>query len=497
MRVALIFSPFKYKVCEENVRVSQKYFGVFPPLSLAWVAAIAEKAGHEVIIIDARTLKLSKEQVLEVLKQFKPDIMGFMMTTYMFPETLEWIRYLKAKLKTPVIVGGYNLRIYPVESISHAEIDFGVIEHAYYTLPALLKELEGARNFCEVPGLAYKDKNDIKVTPHPEKIDFNLFPNPARHLLPNELYAEFPAQRKNFTLMVTSLGCPHRCSFCEAGGTAYSPRSALTVVNEMEECYRKFNIREIDIFDYDFIVIRERVLAIAKEIQKRKIDVTWACRARIDLIDETLLREMKNAGCRRIYYGIESGIQEILDRVNKGVTLNQIREVIKLTKYFNIQSLGFFLIGAPGETEATVRQTLHFAKELDLDYVKFSKLLAKPGTLMWKDLVKDTGVDYWKEWILGKTKDMPLPRPWTKLNNRQVDRLAKWAYISYHSRPSFLLKSLLKVKSWKELKRKILAYLDMLFFQESTAKINDRFTAYNANPKKLLRKYWHKLKGGE
>lgn len=485
MRFALIFNPFQYKIHEENLRVVQKYFGLFPPLSLAWVAAIAEKAGHKVIIIDARTLKLTKEETLSALKEFKPDIMGFMLTTYMFPETLGWIRYLKQRLKVPVVVGGYNLRVYPKESVFPPEIDFGVVEHAYYTIPALFRELEGDQNFDRVPGLVYKDADGVKVTAHPEKINFDLFPNPARHLLPNGLYAEFPTQRKNFTVMITSLGCPRACTFCEAGGTLYSPRSPLTVVNEMEECYHKYNVREIDIFDYEFPMIRERTLAICKEIRNRKLDITWACRSRIDSVDEELLREMQKAGCRRIYYGIESGVQEILDKVNKGITLSQIRETIGLTKHFGIQALGFFLIGAPGETKKTVKQTVGFAKELDLDYVQFSKVLAKPLTGMWKDFKKQ-GIDYWQDWISGRTEDKPLPRPWTKLTNEQVDRLAKWAYITYHSRPFFLFKSLLKIKSFTELKRKSFAYLDMLFFQENVSQANNGFVAYNENFKRLI-----------
>lgn len=482
MRLALVFNPFRYKIHEENLRIVQKYFGLFPPLSLAWVAAIAEKAGHKVIIIDARTLKLTKKETLGILKEFKPDIMGFMLTTYMYPETLEWIRYLKERVKVPVVVGGYNLRVYPKESIAPSEIDFGIVEHAYYTIPALFKELEGDRNFSRVPGLVYKDKCEIKITSHPEKINFDFFPNPARHLLPNELYAEFPTQRKNFTVMITSLGCPCRCTFCEAGGTLYSPRSPATVVNELEECYYRYNIRDIDIFDYEFPMDRKRTLAICKEIQKRKLDITWACRSRVDSVDEELLWEMKRSGCRSIYYGVESGVQEILDKVNKGITLNQIRETVGLTKYVGIQALGFFLIGAPGETKETVKQTVKFAKELDLDYVQFSKLLAKPRTKMWEDFKKQ-GMDYWQDWISGKTEDKSLPRPWTKLANGQIDYLTRWAYIAYHSRIIFLFKSLLKIKSFAELKRKFFAYLDMVFSQENVSQADNKFTAYNENLK--------------
>lgn len=483
MRFALIFNPFKYKLHEENLRIVQKYFGLFPPLSLSWVAAIARRAGHETILIDARTLRLTKEDVLERLKEFRPDIMGFMMTTYMFPETLEWIRYLKKKLKIPVVIGGYNLRVYPKESVSHPEIDYGVIEHALDTIPQLFSALEGKRRLREVVGLVYKDGGEIKLNP-PQPVDFDEFPNPARDLLPNELYAEFPTERKNFTVMVTSLGCPYSCTFCEAGRTVYNPRSPMTVVNEMEECYKRYGIREIDIFDYDFTIDKKRTITICREMKKRKLDILWACRSRVD-IDRELLREMKEAGCGRIYYGLESGSQEILNKINKGITLEQIRKTIRHTKELGMKTLGFFLIGAPGETKKTVKETVRFAKELDLDYVQFSKCLAKPLTPLWKEMVKEIGRDYWQDWILGKEVDHPLPRSWTALSNEEIDRLAKQAYVSYHSRPLFLLKATLKVRSFKEFKRKFLGFIEMVFSQEEISKEDEKFVAYQEEAKRL------------
>jgi radical SAM superfamily enzyme YgiQ (UPF0313 family) len=483
LRFALIFNPFKYKVHEENLRVVQKYFGMFPPLSLAWVAAIARRAGHEVTVIDARTLKLSKDDALEQLKRFRPDIMGFMMTTYMFPDTLEWIKYLKERLDIPVVIGGYNLRVYPKESVSHPEIDYGVVEQALDTIPQLFEALEEKRRLEDVVGLVYKDRGEIKLNPA-KRVSFEEYPNPARDLLPNDLYAEFPTERKNFTVMVTSLGCPYGCLFCEAGRTEYNPRSPLTVVNEMEECYKKYGIREIDIFDYDFTVDRERTIAVCRQMRKRGLDILWACRSRVD-IDRELLKEMSQAGCGRIYYGIESGSQEILDRVNKGITLKRIEETIRHTKRLRMKALGFFLIGAPGETKRTVRETLRFARRLDLEYVQFSKCLAKPLTPLWKDMVNDMGKDYWKDWILGKEEDRPLPRTRTGLTNEEIDRLAKWAYVKYHFRPSFLLKAILKVRSFTEFKRKFFGFMEMVFCQEETSKRDDKFAAYHEEAGRL------------
>jgi len=497
MRVALVFNPFTYKIHEENLRIVQRYFGLFPPLSLGWVAGIVRRAGHEAIIIDARTLRLTMKDVARQLKKYKPDILGAMMTTYMFPETLSWLKFLKTELnnsgiKVKVLIGGYNLRVYPKESVSHPEIDFGCLEHAYYTVPALLAELESGRNdFASVPGLVWKKNGEVIVNPHPQQIDFDKFPNPARDLLPNDLYAEFPTQRKNFTVMVTSLGCPYRCNFCEAGGYMYNPRTPQTVVSEMKECVEKYNIGEIDIFDYEFTGIKSRVKEICRLIKENNLDINWACRSRVDTVDEELLRDMYSAGCRRIYWGIESGSQDVLDGLGKKITVSQIEETISFSRKIGIQNLGFFLVGVPSETKETVRQSLEFAKRLDLEYVQFSKLLAKPLTPLWKELVASSGKDYWRDWVLGKEKDRELPRPWLKyIRNEEVDKLAKWAYVKYHSRLGFLLRHTFKCKSFGEFLRKFFAYIEMVFFQEKVARPAKNFVAYSGNILKVL---WRKI----
>lgn len=484
MRFALVFYPFNYKVHEENIRIVQKYFGVFPPLNEMWVAAIAEKHGHQCIIVDARTLMLSKAEVVDILKLFRPDIVGFRVTTYMFPDMLEWARHIKRSLNVPILIGGYNLRVYPKESLAHPEIDFGCVNSALYTVPRLLEELEsGRRGFDEVPGLVYKKNGEIIQTPpHDPPERFDDYPNPARHLVPNELYAEFPTTRRNFSLMVTSKGCPMRCVFCEAGGTAYDPRSPEKVVDEMEECVRDYNIHEIDIFDYEFPMIRKRTMAICREIQRRKLDVVWCCRSRVDTVDEELLREMKKAGCHRIYFGIESVHQKVLNEVRKGITPDQVRKTIRICKELDIMALGFFLIGNPGESEKMIYETVEFAKELDLDYAQFSKLLAKPWSGYWKEMVARTGSDYWREWVLGKETDRPLARHWTKLSNETIDRIARNCYWRFALRPGYLFRETMKCGSLFEWKRKAAALFDMLFSQEGVSTGDPGFRIYNAAP---------------
>jgi radical SAM superfamily enzyme YgiQ (UPF0313 family) len=287
--------------------------------------------------------------------------------------------------------------------------------------------------------------------------------------------------------MITSLGCPHRCSFCEAGGQKYNARTPETVVNEMKECYGKYGVREIDIFDYLFTADRKRVSEICRLIKKEKLDIDWACRSRVDSVDAGLLKEMGGAGCKRIYWGIEHALPCVLDKLNKGITTEQVSETIRASRKAGIENLGFFLVGVPGETRETVKRTVGFARHLRLEYVQFSKLLAKPMTPLWKDIVAATGKDYWRDWVLGEESDRELDRPWLKtITNDELNRLTKWAYLRYHSHPLFLLRHTLQCQSFLEFMRKLSAYLSMLLFQETVPRPVSGFRAYHDNPLRTL-----------
>lgn len=138
-----------------------------------------------------------------------------MLTTYMFRLTLDWIKFLKQNTGLPIIVGNINMALYPQETMSHKEIDYGVIGSALNPLPKLMKAIENNTNLKKIKGIAYKTKNKVIIQlPISLKEDLNKLPYPARHLLPNHLYYQFISKRKNFTIMITTMGCPGKCNFC-------------------------------------------------------------------------------------------------------------------------------------------------------------------------------------------------------------------------------------------------------------------------------------------
>ena len=466
MKIAFVFPPFRHRKFSENLKVVDEEFILAPPIILAYVAAIAEKSGHKVILIDAHALRLSKEEVVRKIKAFGADLLAFRVETYNFQETLQWIWYLKKRTNLPVLVGGINMSLYPRETMEHWAIDYGLIGEVVKTLPQFLQALENSKPFSPIPGACWKEKNGkIHLNPPPKKlVDFDLYPFPARHLLPNHLYHSFVSQRKNFTVMLTSTGCPYRCRFCAIAALKhYRERSWQSVIKELEECYYDFGIREIDFFDATFFINKKRCLKLFEEIRKRKLNIVWTCRTRVDVVDEEILREAARAGCRMIFWGIESASQAVLYRIHKDIKISQTERAIGWAKKFGIRSLGFLMIGNPKDTPARVKRTVEFAKNLGLDYVQICRTIAKPGTELHRELVKKTGRDYWRDFVSFKAGEERLPTPWTNLSQKEVEDLVKWAYYSFYFRPGYLLRIALKARSFSELLRYIKVGIRMLF----------------------------------
>ncbi len=456
MRVALVFPPYSHKIFSENLSTVDEEFSLAPPIILAYVAAILEKYGHQVILIDARSLNLSKKETLQQIKDFRPDILGFRAETYHFHDALEWISYLKSKLAIPVLAGGINLTLYPKETIFHDAIDFGIIGEAIETLPNFLIALENGDDFRQIPGIGYKaDDGTVIINPPLDKcIDFDSYPFPARHLLPNDRYYSFISQKKNFTIMLTSMGCPFKCTFC-AIPRVFRIRTPKSVVDEMEVCYRDFNMREIDFFDAVLFFGKPRVLEIFREVKRRGLKLEWSCRSRVDVVDEEILREAAKAGCRQIYYGIESADLNILRTIKKDIGLEQIKRAIRWSKKYGIRTMGFFMVGNPGDRMESVRSTIEFAKDLGLDFIQVCRTIAKPGTDLDRMMIEQTKRDYWRQHIQGEKIQGRLPAPWSTLTELELESLTKEFYLEFYFSPRVVWNRISQVKSLEELKRYI------------------------------------------
>ncbi|MDP6931410.1 MAG: radical SAM protein [Myxococcota bacterium] len=466
LRVALVYPPYGPVRNEPGIKVVKENYGVFPSLSLLYVAGVLEKAGCTVLVLDAHAEELSLEQTVDRLNQFAPTYIGYTLTTYLFFQSMDWIREIRAQLDVPVIVGGVHMSIYGRETLAYPYVDYGVTGEAEIALPQLLTALTRGSPLEDILGIAFKNTNNqAVVTPPAPRIDPTDAPIPARHLLKNEIYYSFISKYKNFTCFMTSRGCPYKCIFCEQGSKAFRARSPESVVDELELCVREHGIRELDFFDSSFTIRKDRVLAICQGIVDRKLDIIWSARTRVDCISDEVLHAMNRAGCTRIYYGIESGNREVLSTLKKSTSMEMYRDVIARTRAADIDTFGYFMIGNPRENEATIRQTIRLALALDLDYAQFSKVVPMPATELYTLLVEETGRDYWREHITRGVNET-IPRPQCDLSDADIQRWTRLAYLRFYYRPSYVLRALRGMKSPDEFRRSVKTAFQML--SEST-----------------------------
>ncbi len=462
LKVALVYPPYGPVRNEPGIKTVKENYGIFPSLSLLYVAGILEAAGCEVLFLDAHAEDLSLEDTVTRLKAFGPQYVGYTLTTYLFFQSMDWIKAIRREVDVPVIVGGVHLSIYPRETLRYADIDLAVTNEAEVALPELLCALVRGRELAEVRGIAFKQADGtVVVTPKAKDCDVDLTPFPARHLIDNSLYYSFISQYRNFSCFITSRGCPYKCIFCEQGSKPFRARSPKNVVDELEVCYHEQGIRELDFFDSSFTIRKDRVIAICDEIKRRKLPLTWAARTRVDCITDDVLKAMRSAGCTRIYYGIESGNREILQVLKKSTSLEMYRDVISRTKKHDINTFGYFMVGNPYETEATIRQTIRLSLELDLDYAQFSKVTPMPATEMYTLLLKETGRDFWREHIENGV-DEDIPRPLCDMSDAEIQRWCRLAYLRFYYRPQYVGRALGRMKSGGELARSVKTAWQML-----------------------------------
>ena len=456
-RISLIYPPYGAVLNEPGIKAVKENYGVFPSLSLAYVGGVVESTGVKLQFIDANALQLSVEEVVERVRKFEPDLVGYTITTYLFYQTLSWVKAIREATGVPTILGGVHMGIYPDETFTHTEIDYGVVGEAEETLPDFIETVNRSGNLADVKGLIWRDGDRVVVNELRDLFqDVDNSPLPARNHLPNDKYYSFISQFKNFTPIITSRGCPFRCIFCEQGGMKFRPRSAKVVVDEIEECYHVYKVRELDFFDSSFTVQKQRVIDICKELVNRRLPgIHWAIRSRVDLVDKEVLEALRSAGCKRIYYGVESGNPEILKTLRKKVEMERISDVIRMTNKAGIDSFGYFMVGSPGETPETVQQSIDFAISLGLDYAQFSKVTPMPATELYQMVLEQFKKDYWQEYILDANKEAVIPRPGTEMTDDEIQAWTRKAYLNFYFRPRYILKALWRLKSFHEFKRSV------------------------------------------
>lgn len=415
-----------------------------PPLGLAYLASIARSQGDDVRIIDSIAMDYTFEDITGQIKKFDPDLVGLTSTTSMIPDAYKVAELAKEYNKeVKTVIGGPHVTFTQEETLMESpHMDFTVAGEGETSFSNLLLHLKGKKEIKEVKGISYRDSEKIIVTP-PEQLikDVDSIPLPAIDLLPMEKYK---AGTKRFGTLMTSRGCPYNCIFCSSSlqfGKVWRGHSTDRVLTELRRLVFDYGIHEIEFLDDTFTLNMKRAVEIAKNIKAENLDIKWSGSARVNLFNEEIAKAMKDSGAHTIYFGIESGNQNTLDFIGKGIKLQQAVDSVRKGNEAGLHTLGSFIIGFPDDTVYEVKNTIKFSKKVKVKIAQFTIATPYPGTRLWQlaksqNLIKTTN---WRKYT--------TLNPVMSLKNFSDKQILGWlgrAYAYFYLRPTYLLNDLLR-----------------------------------------------------
>jgi len=456
MRVLLVHPPLTGKERYGKYAESGSYL---PPLGLCYIAAVLEKEGVDVRIVDGLCLNLTIEDVLREIGEYRPDMVGLSAYSIACERTRELARRIKEQEPVPVVIGGPHVTVFGEEVLQDDCFDVAVFGEGEYTTLELVRALEeGREDLGDIQGIAFRRNGGIVRTPDRGYIqDLDSLPFPARHLLPPlDTYHPTPMvyRRRPVTSMVSSRGCPFQCIFCERiMGEQYRVHSAERVVNEMEDLVERYGIKEFTFYEDNFAVSKERVFRICELLHERGLRVSWSCEAHANVLTRDTIGAMKEAGCWLLSIGIESGDQRVLDFIQKGTTLERIRRVVGWCDEAGIRVRGYFMIGNPTETRETIRRTIDFAKSLPLHTVNFCLIFLNRGSKLY-DIARQYGeVDMDPSLVTGHPGGDSIGFVPDGLSREYLVNIQKRAYREFYLRPAQVLRMMRDLNSAESFRR--------------------------------------------
>ena len=464
MKVLLINPSFKRKIGKTD-RISP----TLPPIGLAYLASVLKKEGIDVKILDLNILNLNKKQIIKFVNEYQPEVIGLSAVTITICKVFNIAQTIKKENpKIQIVFGGPHPTSLPNESIEQEFIDFVVVGEGEITFLELIKELnkKGKKNFKKIDGLVFKNKDKIIINKRREPIkDLDSLPFPAIELLPLDKYKSRDSKYRKFMTILTSRGCPGRCTFCNKlifGDVCYM-KSAENIIKEIEFLNKKYGYKEFHILDDLFTNDRKRVVDFCNLLIKKNLKIKWKCcnGIRVGTVDLELLKLMKKTGCYMLNYGAESGNQKILNKMRKGQTLKQIENAVKLTKKAGINCGCCFMFGNLGENEETMQQTIDFAKKLNPDIAMFSILIPYPGTPV-RTVIEKEGKIFIENWEEYDNFEGKAIFEHGELKKEVMEKIHKKAYKEFYLRSRYIINQIFKRRTINEFKDRINAFLALL-----------------------------------
>jgi len=424
--------------------------GAWHPFSILQLAACLERAGYEVHILDGGFL--NRQQFLTALDRIKPDFIGFYTTVFLWYSARDTSTIIKERYpNTKIIIGGPIATAMKDKLLTECPaVDFLCVGEGEELIVEVAKKVEkGDSDYSEVNGLLWRRNGEIVTNPPSCVIeDLDNLPFAARHLInvrayrpPLGTYKRLPA-----IYLFTSRGCNGSCIFCwqNKRDQIIRYRSAESVLEEIDQCYRDFHIKEIRFFDDNFTYNYDRAIAIFEGLIKRKYDLTFYCSVRVDNIDKRLLYLMKRAGFWGVMFGVESGNQQDLDMLGKGVTVEQNRQAVRWAHEVGLMTVTPIIFGIPGQTFEMGLNSIKFVLDIGSDIVNFHALTPIPGAELYENVDR---YGYLATHDLSEyTFEGIAFVPFT-MTREQIEKLRRTAFRRFYSHPKTIIKYLSRLRA--------------------------------------------------
>ena len=417
----------------------------WPPVSLATAAAMLEKDGHQVRVIDFAAYGLDTLSLREVVKKEQPDFAFWNTGTPTIHFDLSLAGLIKKNAPGTVTgVIGTHVTVLPEKALEEPCVDIVIRGEPEQIISNICRK-EG-RNLGAICGISWRDAKDGQIHHNPAEpfLDPEVIPPPAWYTLDISFY-RLPLKGRSFLIVAPTRGCPYSCNFCTAPiyyGRKLRKRPIKNVVDEIAENVSRYKIREFFIWADTFTADRDYVRQFCQAIMESNLRISWTCNSRVDTIDNKTLALMRKAGLWMISFGLESGNDEVLTMTGKGITVAQSRAAVLMAHQMGVKVAGHFVFGLPGETEKTMAETLRLALNLPLDIAQFYVAAPFPGTRLYEEAVKNG----WLTSDANLSQDhafMELPG----LPAGRVNAFRRMAYRRFYTRPRALGR-LLSMLEW-------------------------------------------------
>ncbi|MBI5814384.1 MAG: B12-binding domain-containing radical SAM protein [Nitrospinae bacterium] len=486
MRILLINPPAQNTAIEYPDEKGDSYletedFGVFPPLGLLYIIAYLEKhsPSHEIILKDCVAEKIPHTQLGKIVEEARPDVVGITSFTISMADVVMAARTVRKHAPNAhICLGGHHPIAFPFEAAQLAEFDSIVVGEGETAFTALVDALENKRDITAITGV-YTGESIIRHRSSPSRDsrfltnvmvppayieDIDSLPFPARAHVAHIDFHSIVGVSGRLATIISSRGCPYRCTYCDVPYKRYRKRSIGNIVDEVEQCVAQ-GYKELHFYDDLFNITPGRVMEFCAEVEKRSLKFHWDFRGRVNSVTYESLEAAKKAGLRMISFGVETGSDEGLAAIKKKTTTAKVREVFGWCRKLGILTIADFMIGFPFEKDRdAIMRNVDFLISLDPDYAQFAVLTLYPNTELFNDAARLGLINpsRWSAFSLDPRPGFMVDHWEEHMDIHELVRTQKEAYRKFYMRPSYIMRSALRLTSWYEAKAKARGFLKLL-----------------------------------